>query len=281
VVLGALAAAGLAGLASVVARPVAAATATTATAPTTAPETVVQVPEFLALAALARQAKHFAIQGTTTVAGGDEAAPVKGSFEVWAKPPVMKLVVKHSSGDRTEWRVSDGKSVYCYVKGPGSQQVWARDLTPENFYPALELQAIFQDATGGYASLTPTVRFVPVTVEGKLKEQYGKLKWFELQCATKPRHPLLLGTKLVRAGIDPSDGLVRVLIGTQVWESDKEKDKTREVTVTLTCDQLKHEDVQAAELLLPADAADIAWVKLGAGDKKEPMPTPTEFIQKK
>ncbi len=124
------------------------------------------------------------------------------------------------------------------------------------------------------------MRFLPTAGDERFKDQFPGLKWFELQAATKPKHPVMVGAKSVKIGIDPADGLARVLVGTQVFESP-DKANTRDITTTVRCDSVSLDDVRDSDLLLPAEAAEAKWVKVLPDNKTEPVPAPKEFIAKK
>ena len=224
---------------------------TTATRP--APR-IKQPPGFLALAARARKLKAAHVKGSVIIEGDlprDEPTERIG-FEVWVKGPKARLKL---SPPISEQRVTDGKFAYILRRARRDTLIGVRRrMTAANMYNSLAVAAIIRDAMSGYANLAGGVKFVPVPAEGNHARRFGKLKWFRLDPAGKPVHPVLTfaGTRTVTVGFSPADGLARVMIG-------KLKKEGKLIVEIIHYQTIKPGAVREDDLKFPAEAAGAAW----------------------
>lgn len=127
-------------------------------------------------------------------------------------------------------------------------------MTAANTYNSLAVAAIVRDAMSGYADLANGVKFVPVPPDGNHARRFGKLKWFRLDAAGKPVHPVLASadSRTVTMGLSPADGLARVMIG----RLEKGGKLIFEVIHYQT---VKPGPVKADDLKFTPEAAEAAW----------------------
>ncbi len=239
-------------------------------ATTTRPAPKIEQPaSFLALAEKARKLGGVYVRGAAIAeAQKDDAPPElrRIGFEMWAQPPSAKLQV---AAPVEEVRVTDGQFVYAFWSPPGEQpRGRRRQLTPANYYHALETAAVLCDAANGYQNLAAGVKFLPIHHESKYAKGLPKLEWFRAQAATEPPHHLVAQTKEVTVGIDPKDGLMRVLV------ARIERDK-KETTVACVLEEIRRETIDAAIFRLPAAAARAQWTDAETGGS---ISTPQKFI---
>ena len=174
-----------------------------------------QPPAFLVLAAKARKLKAAHVTGSITIEGDLPAGepPEKVTFNVWVQGAKARLSVKAPVGEQ---RVTDGRFAYILPRsGMGRPIGVRRRMTAANTYNSLSVAAIVRDAMSGYANLADGVKFVPVPPEAGHARRFGNLKWFRLDAARKPVHPVLASadSRIVTMGLSPADGLARVMIG--------------------------------------------------------------------
>ena len=201
---------------------------------------------------------------------GAEARENSFDFEIWASPPKMKVTVDVPSR-RT--RVSDGKCAYVYARPPGKVSVARRrPINDSNVYHAAGLAGPILDAARGYPSLTKSVRFVAVQAPPAYAKTHPGLKWFRLESATKEPHHFLLGTTQAVVALSPADGLMRVMIADLVVDR-----QGRKATSIVLFDKVTLKDIPAADMKLPAAAAQVPWVD----EENKAIPTPVEIIAPK
>jgi len=235
---------------------------------------VAQPKQFRTLAARARTLTNVHAKGVATV---DETAPRrlpeelrKVAFEVWVVPPRAKFAVDIGGG---EFGVSDGKAVHRLRLRPEGKGTGRRlRLTRGNLYNVLQMAAVYRDAADGYANLAGAVTFRPIEAPAEFAEEHSRLKWFALQAAADPPHHLIANAKRVRVGIDPGDGLFRVM-SAEMTKKDGRTEGT--VTVTVVFGSVIHGKVKAGDLKLPAAAADADWID---GDSRKTISPPRAII---
>ena len=225
---------------------------------------IVQPREFLDLAAKARKLKSVWAQGTgrvkTTPPRDLPADQKQVNFTVWAVPPAAKVVLAIGDG---ETRVSDGTFAYVLRKRPGAKAMGRRRrITPANLYHALDRAAVFCDAAAGYANLAAAVRFIADRPPARFATQFPKLRWFKLAAETNTPHHLLAGAEWVRVGIDPADGLMRVLVASMTKGTGDEK---VHVEVSVVYAKVVCGKAAAGDLKLPPDAAKAEWIDADTG----------------
>ena len=189
--------------------------AATGPATTRAAPRIKQPPAFLALAAKARELKAAHVTGSVTIEGDLPAGepPEKVTFNVWVQGEKARLSVNAPVGEQ---RVTDGRFAYILPRPHMGRPIGVRRrMTAANMYSSLSVAAVVRDAMSGYANLADGVKFVPVPPEAGHARRFGKLKWFRLDAARKPVHPVLASadSRIVTMGLSPADGLARVMLG--------------------------------------------------------------------
>ena len=249
---------------------------------TTGPaEQIVQPAEFIKLAAKARKLEAVYAKGAGYVETLEKlekplpADMMKVDFEVWVVPPLAKTALATSQ----EVRVSDGEYVYALTSRPEALlQGRRRKITPGNFYHVLDMAAVYCDAAGGYQNLTRAVKFVPIAAPAKFAKRFPDLRWFQLQAATELVHHLVEGTQWVKMGLDPDDGLARVIVGAklkQTEEAEGQPGRALQVEVSVVFDQIRQGGVKQVDLKLPAAGAKATWIDT---DTSKPIPPPSHLI---
>ncbi len=240
---------------------------------------------FLKLAEKARRLKAVHAKGAGYVESADPLErPLppekkKVDFEVWVVPPAAKTSLATATG---EVRVSDGHSAYTLIRKPGAPpRGRRRRITPQNFYDALDMAAVYCDAASGYANLARSVRFTPTAALPRHAKKFPALRWFQLQAVTSPPHHLVAGTEWVKMGLDPADGLVRVIAGVKVKEDRQAKGEKKpkvRVEISVVFEELVHGRVKKNDLKLPPAAAEAEWTDADTG---RPIPAPVRLIAAK
>jgi len=211
------------------------------------------------------------VKGAAIVTGGEDGdLPLelrRIDFEIWAQPPAAKLKFPPPF---SEVRVTDGKFVYTLREEAGGKGMGRRRLlAPANYYHALEMAAVICDAANGYKNLTAAVKFTPIEFQSEHAKKLGPLKWFELTPVVRPTHHLLSGTRTVKVGIGPDDGLMRILVG----EQDRGDKKS---TVTVVFETVTKDRIAAAALKLPPAAAKAEWED---ADTRKLISVPKKLIE--
>ncbi len=258
-------------------------TAPAAPETSTAPAPKLKQPaEFTSLAAKAAKVKSLHARGVVTIKGLDAVDPKKekdgakgdpkvrqAGFQVWLRGKLSQL---KADAPIREQRVTDGKYAYVYRSALRNVPATAerRSLARGNLYQSASFAGILLDAVNGYQDLASSSKFVPLPDSPELDKEYGKLKWFRLEPATSSVHPVLRGDRRVVIGINPTDGIARVLIGTRI-------SRRKTVTEIVFFEKVRIGPVRDEDLKLTSDAAKASWRDIDF-EKPRPIDAPMGVI---